>query len=84
MHLTGWVHDSVTGAPIPGVCVSYGTYTCPGETQTDANGNYELYLAVNSRWGFKFIKPGYTTAGPFVIFGTPGERTQNVFLKKAP
>ena len=87
MHVSGFVWDSLTRAPISNVCVAYGTTTCPGETSTDANGFYSVDLwigAGNLRWGLTYIHSGYQSTGPIVLAGRSGNVTQNVFLRKSP
>ena len=87
MHVSGYVWDSVTRKGIPDVCVFYGTFSCPGETTTDANGFYAVDLWIGSgnlRWALTYSHSGYQTAGPIVLAGRSGDVTQNIFLRKLP
>lgn len=87
MHVSGYVWDSVTRTGVPGVCVFYGTVSCPGDTTTDASGFYAVDLWIgfgNLRWGLTYSHSGYQTTGPLVLAGRAGNVTQNVFLRKSP
>jgi hypothetical protein len=55
----GYVVDSRSGRPIPGVCVAVGVINCAGAPTSDANGYWEVTVTIGQSWDLRFIKNGY-------------------------
>lgn len=60
---SGTVTESVSGLPVPGVCVYAGPAAgCPSVAlASDASGRWALDLPSGSQWVFNFERPAYST-----------------------